>query len=283
MRTGAEYSLPVTTQANQGPAQPATDLTGKCAVVGGASGGLGFAVANALAASGCRVALWARDLVRVQAARELLEERHGGQHTAFAADATSPDCARTVADHVRNAFGHADIVVLNAGGPPPADPTATTPEAWATALQMLLLTPVALATELLPEMRTRGWGRVLAVLSSGVRQPLEGLVYSNAGRAALAAWLKTTASVVARDGVTVNGLLPGRIATARVAQLDSIKATQTGRSADEIRAESEASIPTGRYGTADEFAALAAFLASPAASYVTGTMIAADGGLIRSW
>jgi 3-oxoacyl-[acyl-carrier protein] reductase len=181
------------------------------------------------------------------------------------------------------AAGDVDIVVLNAGGPPPVDPTATTPEGWSSALQMLTLTPIMLATSLLPGMRERRFGRVLAVLSSGVEEPIPNLAYSNAGRSALAAWLKTVSIEVAADGVTVNGVLPGRFDTPRVAALDRARAQSTGTSEADVRAASEQSIPAGRYGDPAEFGAFVAMLASTASGYITGRMHAADGGMLKSY
>jgi 3-oxoacyl-[acyl-carrier protein] reductase len=131
-------------------------------------------------------------------------------------------------------------------------------------------------------MRERGYGRIVAILSSGVREPLPELCYSNSGRAALTAWLKTVAGPVAADGVTVNGVLPGRIGTPRVDSLDAAQAERRGIDVAEVRAQSETNIPIHRYGTPEEFAAVVSFLASPEASYVTGAFVSCDGGMARS-
>jgi len=146
-------------------------------------------------------------------------------------------------------------------------------------MELLAITPIDLATRLLPGMQERGWGRVIAILSSGVRQPIPELSYSNAGRSALAAWMKTVSRAVAIAGVTVNGILPGRIDTARASQLEAARAAREGRSVDKVRATRIAEIPAGRYGEADEVGSLVAFLASDRAAYLTGTLIPIDGGL----
>jgi 3-oxoacyl-[acyl-carrier protein] reductase len=173
--------------------------------------------------------------------------------------------------------------VLTAGGPPPAPPDRTDPAEWRRSFQLLAITPIDLATRLLPGMRERGFGRVVAIMSSGVREPLPELCYSNSCRAALGTWLKTVAGAVAADGVTVNGVLPGRIATARTEALDKGRAERTGVPVADVRRQSEAGIPAHRYGRPAEFAAVVGFLASDAASYVTGTFLSCDGGMARSW
>lgn len=256
-------------------------LKGRRALVGGATGGLGSAIADALAAEGCELVLWARDPVRLDEAARGLRERHGAEVVTVAADASTPAAAAAVVEVVEEAGG-VDVAVLNGGGPPPVDPLATTADGWRDALQMLLLTPVAIATALLPAMAERRYGRVVAVFSSGIREPIPHLVYSNAGRSALASWLKTVSRPLAPQGVTVNGLVPGRIATARIASLDEARANREGILVDAVRSESLAQIPAGRYGEPAEFAAAAIFLCSAAAAYVTGTLLTVDGGMVRS-
>jgi len=255
-------------------------IAGRGAVVGGASAGLGRACAEALAAEGCGLVLWSRGGEAIEQVATAIRTTHRVQVTTIAADATDPAAATNVAATALAALPSVDIVVLNAGGPPTVDPTATDPAGWARAFQLLATTPIELATLLLPRMRERHWGRIVAILSSGVRQPIPELVYSNAGRSALMAWLKTAARAVAADGVTINGVIPGRLDTPRILSLDQGRAAQTGRSVEEVRAGQFASIPAGRYGRPEELANLVAYLSSERASYQTGTFSAIDGGLI---
>ena len=257
-------------------------IRGRRAVVGGATSGLGRASAEALAAEGCDLVIWSRSADRLEATSAELRSTHGVRVEWVAADAADPGSAEIVAAAALGG-GTVDILVSNAGGPPTVDPTATDPEAWREAFQLLATTPIDLATRLLPPMRERRWGRVVAVLSSGIRQPIPELVYSNANRSALAAWLKTTARAIATDGVTLNGVMPGRIATPRITQLDTGRAAAEGRSEADVRAGHLAAIPAGRYGQPDEFGPLVAFLASERATYITGQLIAVDGGQMAGY
>jgi 3-oxoacyl-[acyl-carrier protein] reductase len=254
-------------------------LRGRRAVVGGASSGLGRASAEVLAAEGCDLLIWARDAERLSATAAELRAAHAIRVEHVAADAADPSAAGTVAEAAAM-FGAIDILVLNAGGPPTVDPVATERDGWERAFQLLATTPIELATLLLPGMRERGWGRIVGILSSSVRQPIPDLVYSTAGRSALAAWLKTAARAVAAEGVTVNGVMPGRIATQRIHQLDAGRAEREGTTEDDVRADHLATIPARRYGQPEELGVLVAFLASERASYITGQLVAADGGLI---
>jgi 3-oxoacyl-[acyl-carrier protein] reductase len=253
-------------------------LHGRTALVPGSSAGIGLAIAQALAAEGADVVLAGRrgDLVRAEADR--LPSAIGVE-VDLGADG-APDA---LVDAAVERFGKVDIVVLNSGGPPPGPAADLTAEQASAAVHQLLLQHQRIVARVLPGMRERGWGRILAVGSSGVQQPLERLALSNIGRAALAGYLKTLAGEVAADGVTVNMVLPGRIDTDRVASLDAGAAQRAGITPEEARARSQATIPAGRYGRPEEFAAVVAFLASSAASYVTGEQVRCDGGLVRSY
>lgn len=257
------------------------DIEGRAALIGGASSGLGRAVAVALAREGCRLALWARQREPLEALATELRDAHGSEVTVLTADAASPETARALAAAAADALGRVDIAVLNAGGPPPCDPLETEADGWRAAFQLLAITPIDLASRLLPGMRASGWGRIVAILSSGVREPIETLAYSNGGRAALVTWMKAASRSLAHDGVTVNGVIPGRIDTPRVSALDEAAAARAGTAAAEIRAASVDAIPLGRYGEPAEFAAMVAFLCSRHAGYQTGSLVTVDGGMLH--
>jgi 3-oxoacyl-[acyl-carrier protein] reductase len=257
-------------------------LRGRTALVGGASAGLGRATADRLAAEGCKLALWSRGGEGLEKAAEEIRKLHSVVVVTIAGDATDPAAAAKVAWQAERSLGPIDIAVLNAGGPIASEATKTDPAEWRRSFQLLAITPIELATALLPGMRKRGWGRIVSIMSSGIRQPIPELAYSNACRSALAAWLKTIAPEVIADGVTVNGVIPGRLDTARTAALDKAKAEKTGSSAQEVRAQLERSIPAGRYGHPDELATYVAWLCSDPARYQTGTFVPIDGGMLRS-
>ncbi|MGW5250461.1 SDR family oxidoreductase [Streptomyces sp. NPDC004129] len=252
-------------------------IRGRIAVVAASTGGLGRAVAEALAAEGALVVMAGRrgDLAQQIAAG--LPDAVGVQ-----VDLTAPSGPQTLIEAAREAYGDPDILVLNGPGPRPGPAADLDTDDLAAAVDATLLAQQRLVALTLPAMRRRGWGRILAIGSSGIAEPLPGLVLSNAARAALAAYLKTLAAEVAADGVTVNLLLPGRIATDRVAALDAAQAERERRPIAEVEAASKAAIPAGRYGSPAEFAAAAAFLCGAPASYVTGTALRCDGGLVRS-
>jgi len=252
-------------------------LTGRRALVLGSTGGLGLAVATALAHEGARVVLCGR---RGERARELAAGLPGA--AGLAVDLTRDGVDGLVAD-AEAAIGPLDVVVLNSGGPPPGGAVDLSTDSIRAAVETLLLRQIELVAAVLPGMRSRGWGRILAIGSSGVQAPLPGLVLSNIGRAGLAGYLKTLASEVAADGVTVNMLLPGRFDTDRSTAIDGGRAEREGMSLEEVRDESQRSIPVGRYGDPAEFGAVAAFLCSGPASYLTGEQVRCDGGYVASY
>jgi 3-oxoacyl-[acyl-carrier protein] reductase len=252
-------------------------LEGRAALVCASTGGLGLASARALAAEGARVAVTGR---REDVAGEIAAALPGA--VAIPADLRAAGSGQSLAAAAAAALGPVDILVLNGPGPAPGLAAELEGAAVAGAVDLLVRPHVELVRALLPAMRTRGWGRIIAIGSSGMIAPLPGLASSNLARAALAGYLKTLAAEVARDGVTVNIVVPGRIATDRVAELDRAAAARTGREAEEVRRMSEAAIPAGRYGHAEEFAAAVAFLSGKPASYITGSTIRCDGGMVAT-
>lgn len=250
-------------------------IAGRNAVVCASTSGLGEATARALAAEGANVLVSGRRREEAKAIAKDLPNAVG-----IGVDLLAPDGPGTLFAAATEAFGQVDILVLNGPGPRPAPADAVTAEDSAQAVHDLLLVHQELVTAALPGMRERGWGRIVAIGSSGVAQPLPNLALSNIGRSALAAYLKSLATEVASDGVTVNLVLPGRIATNRTEAIDQAQADREGRTKAEVRAASERGIPAGRYGRPDEFGAAVAFLCGAPAGYITGTAVRCDGGLV---
>lgn len=252
-------------------------LENRRALVAGASRGLGRAIAVALAAEGAAVTAVARNLERLN---QLAAESASGPGviTPRACDVSDPAAIERLAD----VLASVDVLVLNTGGPPAGTASEISDALWSAQFEAMFLSAIRLTRLALPGMRQRGFGRIIAVVSSGVVQPIPGLGLSNAIRMALVGWAKTLSSEVASQGITVNCLAPGRIATDRVAEMDQARARREGIALEEVERQSRATIPAGRYGEAAEFGSMAAFLASTQASYMTGDVIRVDGGLIRS-
>lgn len=256
-------------------------LKQRSAVVLASSKGLGLAVAEALAAEGARIMITGRNGARLREAADRLAAG-GAEIHCHVGDMAEPDFPAALSAAAEARLGDVDILVNNSGGPPPKAARDVTAAEWTAQFAAMVL-PVMETTRLLvPGMVERGWGRVLTLGSSGIVQPIPNLAISNALRMTLVGWSKTLAAEVASSGVTVNMLLPGRIATERTRELDSAAAKRQGRSVEEVAGASAATIPVGRYGRPEEFAATAAFLLGDAARYMTGGVIRADGGLIRS-
>lgn len=241
-------------------------LQGKTALVLGASKGLGRAIAVSLGAEGAEVITVARSG----------EGPAGLAHiTADLDDATAPEA---IIAAVKDLGRPVDILVLNAGGPPTGAAASTTPDNFGAVMDRMFNAQLTLAQAFLPVMRAQGFGRILAVASTSLITPIAGLVLSNAVRAMLASWCKTLAAEVAADGVTVNLLLPGQIATDRLTSLHAAMAAGNGIPPEQVTARSIAAIPAGRLGKPEEFGDIAAFLASPRAGFITGSAIKVDGG-----
>lgn len=257
-------------------------LRGKVALVAAASRGLGRAIANELAAEGAALAICSRDAAAIEAAGRTLAADHGGEVLARAADVTRAGDIAALVDAALERFGRVDILVTNTGGPPSGPFDTHDAATWRAAAESLLHAPLEFARRVLPGMRERRWGRILNVTSIAVKQPVDGLILSNSLRAAVTGWAKTLANEEARHGITVNNLMPGHTDTDRVRELAQATATREGITVEQVRARREREIPMGRLGTPREFAALAAFLASERASYITGTSIPVDGGWIRA-
>lgn len=256
-------------------------LKGKTALVLGAGGGLGSAIAAALAAEGAHVAL--ADIAE-DAAKRVADEisATGGTAMALGWDLKNLDVIDGNIARIEQELGGVDVLVNITGGPPPTPAAGQTADLWRDSFEGMIMSVIAITDRVLPGMRARRWGRIITSTSSGVVAPIPNLGISNALRLSLVGWSKTLAAEVGRDGVTANIILPGRIATRRIRFLDEKKAEREGRKVEDVSAASEASIPVGRYGDPEEYGATVAFLASRQASYITGSVIRVDGGLIGS-
>ena len=253
-------------------------LNGKVAMVAAASQGLGFAIAETLAAEGARVSLAARKRETIDAAAA----RIAGDVLPCVADVTQADSIAAWHAATIERFGGVDILVTNSGGPPAGAASSFDDAAWQSAFELLLLSVVRSVRAVRPSMEARGGGSILMLTSLSVKNPIANLGLSNVMRASVAALVKTLADEFAAKKIRVNQLVPGRIATERLAYLDEANAKKAGIAVEEQRRRSMAAIPMGRYGDPAEFARAAAFLVSDAASYVTGATLQVDGGAIRS-
>lgn len=258
-------------------------IKGKTALVFGAGGGLGGAIAHALVAEGANIVLADINADALAAAEGRMKDAAAGVQTmSLAWDLGDLSAIDAHIGAIEQRFGGVDILVNNTGGPPPTTAAGQTPELWTRHFQSMVMSVIAITDRVLPGMRAKKWGRIITSTSSGVVSPIPNLGISNALRMSLVGWSKTLAREVGGDGITANIVLPGRVATSRIAFLDEQKAKREGRPVEQVTAESTASIPMGRYGRPEEYGSVVAFLASQQAGYVTGSVVRVDGGLIAS-
>jgi 3-oxoacyl-[acyl-carrier protein] reductase len=255
-------------------------IRGKRALVLGASKGLGGAIAEGLAREGAHVIAAARNTAAIEAWAKAMGTP-GANVTALPLDLMDfASVEKLLADIIKG--GGVDILVNNSGGPPPAEAMEAKRGDWLVQFEAMAANLFHITQQLLPQMIEKKFGRIITIASSGIEQPIPRLALSNGIRAAVLGWSKTLSAEVAKHGITVNMILPGRIQTERLAQLDKSNSDRSGMTIDAVKQTALAAIPAGRYGTAEEFANVAVFLASARASYVTGAKIRVDGGATRS-
>lgn len=256
-------------------------LKGKRALVLGASKGLGHAIAAGLAAEGCDLVIASRDVATLEAQAKRFSDTHGVRAFAASADIADGPGLDVLANFAEDRLGGVDILLLNHGGPPPKTAPNVTAEDLAAWFPRLVGNPIRLASRLIPGMRQRKWGRVLTVGSSAMIQPIPQLAISTILRGSMVGWSKSMATELAGEGLTFNILAPGAIRTDRILETVAAEARSSGQSQDEVAKRREAAIPAGRFGSPEEFAAVAVFLASEQAAYITGSIVRIDGGAIR--
>lgn len=257
-------------------------MKGRVAAVAAGSAGLGYATAEALAREGADVFICSRSAERVDHAVRQLTAVGGGRIAGAAIDLSdAAGCTRLITETAER-FGGPDCLLINTAGPRPGFALDADDETWQRAFEALVLSTVRLTRLAIPRMVARGGGRILAVTSTTIRQPIPDLVLSNSLRAAVTGFLKSAASEYAKDNVLINCLAPGRFATERVTSLDANRATAEGLPLAQVQQRSLADIPIGRYGDAQEYGAIAAFLLSFANTYLTGTHVYCDGGQLRA-
>ena len=257
-------------------------LTGKIAMVGGASKGLGFAVARALAGEGAQVSMASRDAVALRRAADAIHAQTGADPLPVVADLGKADAIEAWYSATLQAFGGVDALFANTGGPPAGTALGFDDRAWQCAFELLLLSVVRTVRLVVPSMCARGGGAILVGTSSSVKEPLANLALSNVLRSGVTSLAKTLSVELAPQKIRVNTLIPGRIATDRLQQLDEINAKKAELPLEVHQARAAAMIPLGRYGEPDEFGRVGAFLLSGAASYITGASVQVDGGVIKS-
>ena len=257
-------------------------LAGKVALVAASSKGLGLAVAQELAMEGAHLIMCARGVEALEMAAAEVEGCGSGEVLALPTDLSDPAAINSFVDAAVSRFGHVDVLINNAGGPPYGTFEDHPPEAWRAAVRLNLESALNLTRQVLPEMKGRGWGRIINITSVAVKEPVDGLILSNSVRAAVTGFARTLANEVASFGITVNNVLPGFTRTDRLVQLAGAQSEQRGISTEDVENGWNSVIPARRLGEPREFAAVVAFLASERASYVTGVSIAVDGGRTRA-
>lgn len=250
-------------------------ISERVALVVGASQGIGRAAAASLAREGARVAAVSRSRERIEHAAAEIGSETGSDVRPFTADMEDPDSLPALVQAVREAVGSVEILVVNTGGPPPGDPLSFSRDQWEAAYRSLVLAPMALIGAVVPDMRARRWGRIVNVTSTSVKEPIPGLMLSNVHRPGAVGAFKTLSRELGRDGILMNSVAPGRIATERIASM-------SGTPLEELRDREQPEIPVGRLGEPQELGDVIAFLCSERASYVTGVSLMVDGGLTRS-
>ena len=256
-------------------------LQGKAALICGSSQGIGLAIAKALAAEGADIAINSRSPGKLAMLSQEIAEATGVRVTAIPADLSDPNAIDDVVDAAKAALGKVDILVTNTGGPPSGPFEDHDAKVWRNAIAQNFESVVNLVREALPAMKERGWGRIINVTSISVKQPVAGLILSNSIRAGVTGFAKTIANEAGPFGVTVNNILPGFTRTERLGELATAIAGRTGATPESVYATWEEEVPMGRLADPAELGALAAFLASEQASYITGQSIAVDGGWIK--
>ncbi len=256
-------------------------LQGKAAIVAAASKGIGRACARGLAAEGARVAICARSADELRRTADAIRAETGAEVLAIPTDVVKPEEIRALVARTAEAFGGVDILVTNAGGPRPGLFGDMSDADFQTAFELNLLSTVRMVREVLPHMRRRGWGRIVNIQSTSIRQPIDGLLLSNAIRPGVQGLTRSLVQEVSREGITINTVCPGRILTDRSRSFLESRAKSAGIPYEEFVKQDAVSIPVGRIGQPEEVANMVVFLASERAAYVTGVAVQVDGGLVR--
>lgn len=256
-------------------------ISGKRALILASSQGLGLGIATKLCEEGASVLICGRVEEKLATVASGLTAAGPGKAVYTVVDLSGSDAAGRLYAAAKEKLGGVDILVNNTGGPPPGSVDTPDADLWRSQIDTMLIRIIEITNLCIADMKEAGWGRVLTVASSGVVQPIANLAMSNTIRSSLVGWSKSLSNEVAASGITVNMLLPGRIRTERLKQLDAANAERLGKSVEEVSASEQAGIPAGRYGTVEEFGSVGAFLVSEPAQYMTGGLIRCDGGSIR--